>query len=181
MNANAGENLDLWLALKGGSNNFGIVTRFDLQTFSQGSFWGGNVYYFPPSLPTQIDSLTAELSKPISEQDLDTHIMISLGYAAQFKANMCLNTVYYTKDVAEAPPVLAPFTNIQPQVQQLNSLRRLTLTEAAAGQAAGMSSQVRCSYMNTTVRADASTLKSAADLYASGIAPLQGSVAGLVC
>ncbi|ROW12031.1 hypothetical protein VPNG_05197 [Cytospora leucostoma] len=181
VNANAGENQDLWLALKGGSNNFGIVTRFDLQTFSQGPFWGGNVYYFPQNLPTQLDTLTTKLNKPIHEQDPDTHIMISFGYASQFKANMCLNTVYYTKDVTEAPPALAPFTNIQPQVQQLNSLKRLTLTEAAVGQAAGVSNQVRCSYMNTTVRADASTLKSAADLYTTGIAPLQESVAGLVC
>lgn len=31
--ANAISNPDLWFALKGGSNNFGIVTRFDLKTF----------------------------------------------------------------------------------------------------------------------------------------------------
>ncbi|KAK1480507.1 mitomycin radical oxidase [Colletotrichum tamarilloi] len=31
--ANASENSDLWWALKGGSNNFGIVTRFDMNTF----------------------------------------------------------------------------------------------------------------------------------------------------
>ncbi|KAK7446497.1 hypothetical protein CaCOL14_010906 [Colletotrichum acutatum] len=33
VNANASENSDLWWALKGGSNNFGIVTRFDMSTF----------------------------------------------------------------------------------------------------------------------------------------------------
>ncbi|KAK7738314.1 hypothetical protein SLS53_006122 [Cytospora paraplurivora] len=31
--ASATSNRDLWLALKGGSNNFGIITRFDLKTF----------------------------------------------------------------------------------------------------------------------------------------------------
>jgi FAD/FMN-containing dehydrogenase len=31
INANASANSDLWLALKGGSSNFGIVTRFDLE------------------------------------------------------------------------------------------------------------------------------------------------------
>lgn len=36
VNANAHENPDLWFALKGGSNNFGVVTRFDLRTFKQG-------------------------------------------------------------------------------------------------------------------------------------------------
>lgn len=31
VNANAGENADLWRALKGGGSNFGIITRFDLE------------------------------------------------------------------------------------------------------------------------------------------------------
>jgi hypothetical protein len=34
---------DLHRALKGGNNNFGIVTRFVLKAFPQGQVWGGNV------------------------------------------------------------------------------------------------------------------------------------------
>ncbi|TKA64294.1 hypothetical protein B0A49_10745, partial [Cryomyces minteri] len=34
VNANANSHPDLFLALKGGSNNFGIVTRFDFKTFA---------------------------------------------------------------------------------------------------------------------------------------------------
>ena len=37
-NANASSNPDLFRALKGGGNNFGVVTRFDLATFPQGQF-----------------------------------------------------------------------------------------------------------------------------------------------
>lgn len=48
--ANAESNPDLWYALKGGSNNFGIVTRIDLKTFPQGKFWGGMIGYVPRSL-----------------------------------------------------------------------------------------------------------------------------------
>ncbi|KAK8058961.1 hypothetical protein PG994_009409 [Apiospora phragmitis] len=36
-NANANENADLWKALKGGSSNFGIVTRFDMRAFAAGN------------------------------------------------------------------------------------------------------------------------------------------------
>jgi FAD/FMN-containing dehydrogenase len=32
-------NSDLWLALRGGSNNFGIVTAFESTAFEQGKFW----------------------------------------------------------------------------------------------------------------------------------------------
>ncbi|KAH8663210.1 hypothetical protein BGZ61DRAFT_368088 [Ilyonectria robusta] len=41
VNANKSTNSDLLKALKGGSGNFGIVTRFDLQTITGGPFWGG--------------------------------------------------------------------------------------------------------------------------------------------
>ncbi|KAJ5154997.1 uncharacterized protein N7500_010436 [Penicillium coprophilum] len=34
-----GSNSDLWVALKGGSNNFGIITRFDVATIAQGKMW----------------------------------------------------------------------------------------------------------------------------------------------
>lgn len=45
MNANPNENTDLYFALRGGGNNFGIVTTFDLNTFSQGKLWGGATVY----------------------------------------------------------------------------------------------------------------------------------------
>lgn len=41
VNANAKENSDLFWALKGGSSNYGIVTRFDLKTFPLGEVYGG--------------------------------------------------------------------------------------------------------------------------------------------
>ncbi|KAF2231357.1 FAD-binding domain-containing protein [Viridothelium virens] len=41
VNANANSNPDLWTALKGGSGNFGIVTRFDMYTFAAKDLWGG--------------------------------------------------------------------------------------------------------------------------------------------
>ena len=54
VNANKRKNPDLYWALKGGSSNFGIVTRFDLQTYSSPKVWAG-VYsvdpvYFPEFL-----------------------------------------------------------------------------------------------------------------------------------
>ena len=41
VSANASSNPDLWKALKGGSGNLGIVTRFDLTTFPAQDIWGG--------------------------------------------------------------------------------------------------------------------------------------------
>ncbi|KAI1369390.1 hypothetical protein F5Y08DRAFT_334799 [Xylaria arbuscula] len=39
------ENADLARALRGGGNNFGIVTTYTLQTYRQADIWGGNVIF----------------------------------------------------------------------------------------------------------------------------------------
>ncbi|KAK1996543.1 FAD binding domain-containing protein [Colletotrichum falcatum] len=45
VNANSKENADLWKALKGGSGNFGFVTRIDQHTVPGNKMWGGFVNY----------------------------------------------------------------------------------------------------------------------------------------
>ena len=141
VNANAKENADLWTALRGGGNNLGVVTRFDLRTFKQGKIWGGTVFYFAAGFPGQIDALVSELHKPDASKD--THLMISIGYAAMFGNNlMCLNQPYYLEAV-ENPPVLDPFTKIQPQIDAMNTMRLQTLAEAANEQAQSAQTQVR--------------------------------------
>lgn len=45
VNANRETNADLYKALKGGSGNFGVVTRFDMQVLKIGDLWGGQVVY----------------------------------------------------------------------------------------------------------------------------------------
>jgi hypothetical protein len=145
VNANNNENLDLFTALRGGGNNFGVVTRFDVRTFKQGPFWGGAVFYFPPSFPGQIEALVKEVQKP--DTDVETHIMISLFYAAQFGSVMGLNQTYYTKEV-ENPPVLDPFTTMQPQLADYSKMRMINLKEAAAEQASMAITGVRYVFIN---------------------------------
>ena len=48
---------NLYLALRGGGSNFGIVTRFDLMTNSQGDLWGGAIYWTYDSSTTLIQAL----------------------------------------------------------------------------------------------------------------------------
>ncbi|KAB8293468.1 hypothetical protein EYC80_007778 [Monilinia laxa] len=62
VDANANTNSHLWTALKGGSNNFGIVTWFDMRTFSQGKKWAGLIIY-------PISALDKNLEAPANMQD----------------------------------------------------------------------------------------------------------------
>jgi FAD/FMN-containing dehydrogenase len=45
INANATSHHDLFVALKGGQNNFGVVTRFDLEAFPAGPIYGGRTVF----------------------------------------------------------------------------------------------------------------------------------------
>lgn len=48
---------DLFWALKGGSNNYGIVTRFDLRTFPEPQIYAGILSIDTPYLPTFYDAV----------------------------------------------------------------------------------------------------------------------------
>lgn len=181
VNANALENPDLWKALRGGGNNLGVVTRFDLRTFKQGPFWGGAVFYFPPSFPGQVEALVNELKKPDASDE--THIMLSIGYTAaymQLGGTLCMNQLYHTGTTEASPAVLEPFATVSPQIDQINSMRVQTLTNAASEQAQQSENAIRCSYMNTTVKADIPTLLAAVDTYTAALEPLK-QCKGITC
>ncbi|KAG5649719.1 hypothetical protein H0H81_002373 [Sphagnurus paluster] len=57
---------DLFFGLKGGMNNFGIVTRFTLQTFPQGQVWGGLINYLSPQIPA-VAAATAAFSASVTD------------------------------------------------------------------------------------------------------------------
>ncbi|KAI3319101.1 FAD-binding domain-containing protein [Xylariaceae sp. AK1471] len=179
VNANANDHPDLWKALRGGGNNFGVVTRFDLRTFKQGALYGGSLFYFAPSFPSEIQALVTELQKPNATPE--THLMISIGFAAPFGPDpMCQNQVYYTQAV-EKPEVLEPFTSVQPQIDALNTIRLIpNVTEAANEQAGDQQVAKRVAYMNATVKADIATLQAAVNIYTAAIDPVKATE-GLIC
>lgn len=59
VNANATCNSDLFRALKGGSFNFGVVTRYDMETFTAGDLWGGSRIHTKNYTQQHIDAYTA--------------------------------------------------------------------------------------------------------------------------
>ena len=72
--ANDGTNSDLFRALKGGGNNFGIVTRFDIITFPARDIWDGIVAYTKDSTP-QLVQATANFVANLAARP-DSHILM---------------------------------------------------------------------------------------------------------
>lgn len=110
--ANSKERSDLWYALKGGSNNFGIVTRFDMRTFRQGPFWGGLTYY-PIETRLQHFQLLEQFLGAYDYDEYSTQIH-SLAFGAETDWVMACN--YEHTQPVVAPASLRPFTDVQPQL-----------------------------------------------------------------
>lgn len=124
VNANAKSNPDLFKALKGGTNNFGVVTRFDIKTFEQGKLWGGFIVYPWTSVPTQLQALQDFTSA--SGTGADDYASVINAYLIGPKGpEVVANQYTYTK-AQEYPPMLQKFTNLQPQIS--NTLRITSLT-----------------------------------------------------
>ena len=130
LNANAKENSDLWTALRGGSNNFGVVTRLDLTTFNQGKLWGGGIFYPISTAAEQIAAFYGLITAtPYDEFASITQIF---GFSPSTGAGT-LNFAVYTKPI-ENPPTYQPFTKIRPQL--FNTFRTSNLTDFTDEQAA---------------------------------------------
>lgn len=108
INANETHHADLLHALRGGSNNFGVVTRIDFQTYEQGDIWGGVVNYSFDTIDQQLKAASDLASA--SPYDEYASLTMSIAYAAGGNHSVS-NTLYYTKPV-EYPDSFKPFTDI---------------------------------------------------------------------
>lgn len=102
VNANNSSNPELFRALKGGNNNFGIVTQVELTTFLQGDIWTATVY----NDLSIVDDVIAEIVKINSPTDYDEHasLITSFGYSQAQNITLISGNLEYTKPV-ENPPV----------------------------------------------------------------------------
>ena len=101
------------MALKRGSNNFGIVTRFDLQTYAHGDFWGGFIFYPGSTVEQQV--LAFEHFMAPENFDPYAEMALAIGYESRIGSLVVSNGIFYTKPAVN-PPIFRPFTSIQPQL-----------------------------------------------------------------
>ncbi|KAL2166467.1 hypothetical protein VTG60DRAFT_2751 [Thermothelomyces hinnuleus] len=130
--ATASSHPDLWLALKGGSNNFGIVTRFDIATRPLGGMWGGTLIfeYTPPVHDAQAAAFSDFMSPDNFDDDAD--MFVALFFQNPGGTYAAGNVLYYGKPI-ENPPVFRPFTTIPSPL--VNTLRTTHVADLSTEQA----------------------------------------------
>lgn len=103
---------DLYWALRGGGNNFGIVTRFDLMTFPQGDLWAGSeTFIYTPETAAAINDAFYYLGVN-APSDPYAQVITAYAYAQSVDTYIIASDLQYGKPVAN-PPILQNFTAVQ--------------------------------------------------------------------
>ena len=156
--------------MKGGGNNFGVVTRFDLRTFEQGKVWGGFVVT-PSTTAAQQFQLFQDFTTA-SGKGVDNYATVINAYV--FGANgpqYIANQYTYTKPVAY-PAILHNFTNISPQLE--NTLRITNLTDLTIEVNGGTPNGFRQLFGTATFQNDAALFASMYAIAQKAFQPVQG-------
>lgn len=108
--ASAQENSDLFTALKGGGNNFGIVTRFDPMAFPASPIWSGSVTYPEGDDPSvHVSALKRWVDNVETYQNSSP--VVFWAYRAQLKETIIIKGM---ADVGgrSSPPIFDEFLSI---------------------------------------------------------------------
>jgi hypothetical protein len=132
LQVNAKSYPDLFWALKGGANNFGIVTRYDLKTHKQGQIFGFDRAWAPTSMSKFSQAMTSWMAPGGGHEDKKGALMPSTQYTPAIdQLDPSLVAVYDAP--VENPAAfknfteIANFTDLGSGVQNLSSIVRQTI------------------------------------------------------
>ncbi|KAH9209051.1 FAD binding domain-containing protein [Leptodontidium sp. 2 PMI_412] len=101
---------DLYFALRGGGNNFGIVTRFDLATYPQGDLWAGaETFFYTPETAAELNNAFYWLNIN-APSDPYAQVILAYAYVQSFDKYVVASDLQYGKPIAN-PPILKNFTD----------------------------------------------------------------------
>ncbi|KIK52949.1 hypothetical protein GYMLUDRAFT_179541, partial [Collybiopsis luxurians FD-317 M1] len=103
INANGSSHSDLYWALKLGSTNYGIVTRFDMVTYPQGPVWGGSQFFSIHDAPVLLNHLVAFTKN--FDKDPKAFFGLSLAWNPQAKDYIIWTLQTYLKPVPYPSPL----------------------------------------------------------------------------
>lgn len=158
---------DLYFALRGGGNNFGIVTRFDLETFPQGKMWGGMVVH-PATANASIYRAFENFANN-APKDPDAALITAYAY---FQGGYFFSNDYeYAKPIAY-PPVFKEFTSI-PNIT--STMRITTLSDLTLELNASSPGGFRETYTTATFKNSADLQIIITNLFVTEIDKLKGA------
>ena len=92
---------DLFIALKGGSGNFGIVTKFTMQTFICDKIWGGFRILSKDNTEAALEAI--EDFVPRAAVDVDSNLLLLIAYMPEQKGIAVIEALIQVGAVENAP------------------------------------------------------------------------------
>lgn len=165
------QNPDLFTVLKGGNNNFGIVTQFKFRTFEYHGMWGGLVVYPETTIQDQFKALI-NFSDNI-DKNPKSAVIVMPGYQSRVGVDFILNTYDHTLPVAR-PAAFNEFLAIPGNLSDTTAVTNMS--DLAAAFASSTTSSV---YFGTlTFANDLRVMTAAHDIYKDVVANLKAKATG---
>lgn len=123
--ADANNNADLFRVLKGGSNNFGIVTNFTMKAISCDKVWGGMTFFPKQVIPSAIEAVSSFADNV--PNDPNSNLVTIFTHMPDFK-DVVIATLYANMEGIEKPPAYEKWLAL-PEI--LNTVKMTTISEMA--------------------------------------------------
>jgi FAD/FMN-containing dehydrogenase len=157
VNASATKYSDLYWALRGGGNNFGIVTKFNMRTFVQGEMWGGQRAH----TEDQWDKVYEAYYNYAVNADKDTKQAQIVSFALQAGMKIAAEDLEYS-DPTPWPPVFDEWKAIPAIIDQTAVANMSTLANQLG---AGAPDGVQETYWDRTFKVDKDIFKAFIDIF----------------
>lgn len=158
VNANAAENSDLFRALKGGSGNFGLVTRFDMYAIEfpdveNPVIWGGLLEYDVSAGDDVLDAMVSFTDNAANDQNTTSIIIWAYKPSVGLVLHVALENTVGTENPAAADGYLG-VSGIKS-----NTLRKDELTVITAELGSGQPPGLRNIWFTLLIQNDADVMR----------------------
>ncbi|PVI04224.1 FAD-binding domain-containing protein [Periconia macrospinosa] len=170
-NANKETNSDLFTALKGGNSNFGIVTRYDMETFESEDLWGGIVTYPASTADQHFKALVNFGLDP--NRDPNAALIVFQGYSTVSPTDVVRAAFDYTKPVVR-PDAYKEFFAVTNNISDTTKIQPMSAVAAEFGS----DTTKRVQFRTVSFKIDLDTLQETARLYKIMLTELQAKASG---
>ncbi|KAF2123852.1 FAD-binding domain-containing protein [Dothidotthia symphoricarpi CBS 119687] len=171
VNSNKNKSADLFTALKGGSSNFGIVTRYDMETFQNENLWGGIVTYPASTADQHFKALVNFGLNP--KRDPSAALIVFQGYSTASPTDVVRAAFDYTKPVPR-PDAYKEFFAVANNISDTTKVQPMSAVAAEFGS----DTTKRVQFRTLSFKIDLATLQETARLYKIMITELQAKASG---
>lgn len=149
---------DLYWALRGGGNSFGVVTAFNYETLPQGLMFASVRQYDSSKIPVLIDAFGNAVNN--AEKDTKLAHFVSVAYYSGMKIASTEYEYFTPVDASKPPAILKEYFAIPP-IQ--DSTRNTTLAETTPGLSQSMPAGFRTTMWSQSFKLNTELMKRMSD------------------